>query len=122
VEHLYIVKGLVMDYSDYIEKNPVRWLEFLRPFTAVKRIYVSWEYTPHLILALQNLVKSNRIVAHPTNCFLRGSVETDPSFGPIQEAIGRFVAAQQLVGQPIAFSLWNGHCLEEVYGDNKMEG
>ena len=121
VEHLYVVKGLVIGYSDYIEKNPVQWLEFLRPFTAVKRIYVSWDYTPHLIPALQKLVEERVTELLPTlqTVFLEDFVEDDPSFGPIQEAIGQFVAARQLVGQPIAFSLWNGHCLEEVYG-NKM--
>jgi hypothetical protein len=37
VERLYILKGVwQLHWEGNIENNPARWLELLRPFTAVK--------------------------------------------------------------------------------------
>jgi hypothetical protein len=47
--------------------------------------------------------KSDGCVTHPGEFVLE---ELKPS-GPVQEAIGQFVAARQLLGHPVAVSRWN---------------
>ena len=108
---LYIDEGAVLEHYDNIERNTIQWLEFLRPYTAVKHIYIGWGLTPHLILTLQKIVEERVTEVLPTlqTVFLEDYAENYPSFVPVQEAIGQLVAARQLVGQPIAFSLWDGN-------------
>jgi len=71
-----------------------KWLELLRPFTAVKSLYPSEEYQPSMVSVLQELVGGRTL----RNIFL---TTFEPS-GPSQKAIGQFVAARQLSGRPIA--------------------
>ena len=108
VDRLYIAEGdsNYLCFEEDIEYSPVQWLELLRPFVAVKYLYISREYTPHIVLALQELVGERATEVLPTlqTLFLE---ETHPP-GPVQEAVGQFVAARQLVGQRIALSCWNG--------------
>jgi hypothetical protein len=105
VEHLYIVERLIEHLDGDIEKNPAQWLELLHPFTAVKGLYISGTYTPHVAFALQELVVESVTDILPTLQTL--FFETYPQ-GPAWEAIGQFVVARQLVGQPITLSHWDG--------------
>ena len=68
VEHLYIVGGALrsMRLEGGVERSPARWLEFLHPFTAVKSLYVSREFTPHVAFALQELVGERVTEVLPT--------------------------------------------------------
>jgi hypothetical protein len=79
-----------------------QWLELLRPFAAVKGLHVSRELVPLIALALQELDGDRVAETLPAlqTLFLGGLL---PS-GPVQEAIGQFVAARQLAGHPIAIS------------------
>ena len=130
VEHLYIVEGASLRFNGDIEKCSVQWRGLLRPFSAAKSLYICWEYTSRLALALQELVGERATEVLPTlqTLFLEDS-EYGPSLGDSQEAMGQFVAARQLVGQPIAFSLWNGlkdvcdeiDGLREAYEANEIE-
>jgi hypothetical protein len=81
-----------------------QWLELLRPFSAVKNLYLSEVFAPHIMAALQELVGGRTTEVLPTlrNIFLEGP---QPS-GPIQEAIGQFIAARQVTGRPIVASPW----------------
>ena len=111
VEHLYVLDGASrpVRLESEIDKSPARWLELLHPFTAVKGLYVSWEFTPHVACVLQELVGERVTEALPTLQTL--FLEETNSLGLIQEwkeAIGKFVAARQHVGQSIALSRWNG--------------
>ena len=56
VEILYIYKHqyLELDWKGEIEKT--QWLELLLPFTAVKKLYISKEYAPLILLALRELI------------------------------------------------------------------
>ena len=109
VECLYIAEG-DSHYSDFeedaIEDSPVQWVELLRPFTAVKRLYISLEFTPHLVLALQELVRERVTEVLPTleTLFL----EEPQELGPEQDGIEQFVAARRLVDQCVTLSHWNG--------------
>jgi len=81
------------------------WLEFLYPFTAVKNLYISYEFATLIASALQNLRRENAIELLPAlqNLFvkeLRSSEE-------VQKSIGSFVATRQLSGHPVAVHRWN---------------
>ena len=86
--------------SDWRDGVDNQWLELLRPFTAVKNLYLSEEFQPGIASALQELVGCRTTEALPSlqNIFLS---RFEPS-GPFQEAIGEFIAARQLSDHPIA--------------------
>jgi hypothetical protein len=106
VEHLYIFESAsttpVLRWQDDIESG--QWLELFHPFNAVKSLYISREFTPRIAPALQELVGKGVTEVLPSlqTLFLE---ETLPP-GPVQEAIGQFVAARQLAGHPTAVSHW----------------
>ena len=91
-----------LHWQDDIENS--QWLELLHPFTAVKDLYISQEFTPRIAPALQELVgeRVTEVLPALQTLFLE---EPLPS-GPVQETIGQFVAARQLAGHPIAVSRW----------------
>jgi hypothetical protein len=99
LEHLYILEERFsrLCWQDDIEAS--QWLDLLRPFIAVKSLYVSREFAPHIAPALQELVEE--LPALQT-LFLE---EPFPS-GPVQETIEHFVAARQVDSHPIAVSCW----------------
>ena len=75
------------------------WLEFLRPFHAVKSIYLSEEFQPGIASALQQLVggRTTEVLPSLQNIFL-GDFRP---FGPFQKDIEEFVNARQLSGHSI---------------------
>ena len=80
------------------------WLELLQSFTSLKNLYLSEELTPWIVLVLQELVGSGTTGVLPTleNISLEG-LEVS---GPVQEAIGEFMAARQVTSHPIAVTRW----------------
>jgi hypothetical protein len=92
-------------WQDNIENR--QWLELLHPFSTVKDLYLSKEFAPRIVPALQELVGNRTAEVLPTlqNIFLE---ELQPS-GPVQEGIEKFVAARQLSGSPITVSHWKRH-------------
>jgi hypothetical protein len=106
VEHLYIYRppasSLRTRWIDDIEN--MQWLEILRPFTALKNLYVFKEFAESIAIALQELVRERvtNVLSSLESLFLEGL----PPSGRIQEAIREFVAARQLVDQHISVSLW----------------
>ena len=105
VQHLYVYgfRDFPLQWQDDIEN--MQWLEFLHPFTAVKNLYLSKKFAQHMAPALQELVEERVTDVLPAleNLFLE---ELNPS-GPVQEAIGQFVAARQLLDHPVVVSRWN---------------
>ena len=104
VQHLYIVKdhmGLV--WQDEIESS--QWLEVLHPFTVVKHLFISREFTPRIAPTLQELVgeRASEVLPALQTLFLEGPPL--PS-GPVQEAIEHFIAARQLSARPVSLSRW----------------
>ena len=90
------------DWKDEIENG--LWLQLLHPFTAVKNLYLSEQIALRIGPALQELAEGRMTEVLPAlqNIFLRG---LEPS-GPVQEGIGKFVAARQVTSRPIAVSSW----------------
>ena len=105
VEHLYIYNQLTpLDWQDDIEG--IQWLEFFRPFTFVKSLYISSQLTPHIMPTLLELIGETGIEVLPSLRTL--FVQEPPLSGPVQETVEKFVAARQLAGNPVAVSGWEG--------------
>jgi hypothetical protein len=102
VEDLYITGPVYFVQDDF---NHIRWLEILRPFTAVENLYVCREFAQGIATALQEVIGEGVTNVFPAlKSFF---VEELQSLGPIQEDIGKFVSARQLSGRhPITVSLW----------------
>ncbi len=102
-EHLYIQH----QYLQLVWKNDAientLWFEFLLPFTAVKNLYLSREFAPGIVAALEELGGGiTEVLPSLQDIFVK---ELEPS-GPFQENIRKFVAARQLSNHPIAISVW----------------
>lgn len=102
VEHLYILEDIHPRprWQDVIENS--HWLELLHPFTAMKNLYLSKEFAPRIVPSLQELVGQRMTETLPDlqSLFVR---DLQPS-GPVQEDIGKFVAARQVSDHPITIS------------------
>ena len=107
LEHLYIHEYRAYEnrrrWQDDIEN--IQWLELLRPFTTVKALYLSRDFTTQIILALEELVGERVTEVFPTlqSLFL----EDLHLSGPVQKAIETFVAARRLSGLPLTVSHWD---------------
>jgi hypothetical protein len=90
------------DWKDNIDSD--QWLELLHSFPAVENLYLSKVLAPCVAPALQELVVSRTTEVFPNlrNIFVEELQES----GPVQEGIGKFVAARQVSGHPIAVSHW----------------
>jgi hypothetical protein len=105
VEVLYIKH----QYRHLVWKNVAientLWLHLLRPFTAVKNLYLSKEFAPGIATALQNLDggRITEVLPSLQNIFVNGL----ESSGPFQEKIGKFVAARHLSNHTITISNWD---------------
>ena len=109
VEILYICQDRFSrdDFRDYnIESS--QWLEFLRPFTAVKHLYITPAFTPGIATALQGLVVET--VTEVLPALQTFFLDTLPS-EPIQEAIEKFAAARQ----PFSHSITVSRCGRECF-------
>ena len=94
-----------------------RWLELLRPFTAVENLYLTKEFAPEVAHALQNLAGEIAMVLPIlVNVFIEP--ESQPS-GSVQEAIRQFAAARQLSGHPIVIYHWEGRQVIEQDSDGR---
>ncbi len=103
VETLYIERP----HSQLDWKNNVvntQWLEFLRPFVAVRSLYVSRGFTPGIVSALQTLVGGR--VTEVLPALERISLGFPRRSGPVLGDIRKFAAARRLSGHPIAISEW----------------
>jgi hypothetical protein len=99
VEYLTI-DGFRECWEDVTEN--VLWLEFFQQFTAVKHLSVSNLFAKCIARALQKLVGEDILPALESL-----ALEEFRSSGPVREAIGKFVAARELSGHPVAVSDWN---------------
>jgi hypothetical protein len=93
-------------WQDDIDKiENMQLLEIFRPFTAVKNLYISKKFALCTASALHELVEEG--VPDLLPALESISLEGLQKSGPVQEAIGQFVAARQLLGHHVAVSDWN---------------
>ena len=104
-ENLYIYEYLHSrpNWKDDIENT--EWLDLLLPFVAVKNLYLSKQFSPRIVPALQELTGGRTTEALPAlqNILLEGFQPSEP----IQEGIAQFVSARRLTNHPVAISVWD---------------
>jgi hypothetical protein len=113
LEDLYVYEALPgeqPDWQDNIENT--LWLDLLHRFSTVKNLYLSKEFAPRIVAALQELDGGRTTEVLPTlqNIFLE---EVEPG-GRVQEDIGRIVAARQVSGHTITVSHWERDPIQEL--------
>jgi hypothetical protein len=115
LEDLYIFenRGYPPRWQDDVESLNTLWLDVLRSFVTVKNLYLSEDFVPRIVPALQELVGGRTREVLPTleNIFLEG---LQPA-GPLHEDIERFVAARRLTSHPVAVSRWDGDSKQMRY-------
>ena len=101
LEHLFIGDGHFFLLHGSHTGN-ARWLELLRPFVSVKKLYLTKKFALHIAHALKELVGERVMEVFPIleNVF----IEEFKPVGRVNEAMRRFVAARQLAGHPIILS------------------
>ena len=102
VEDLYIEHrywGLVLKNHDSIDET--QWLRLLRPFTAVKNLYISREFALGIAADLKELIggRITEVLPSLQNIFIR-------PWEPIQNYFEQFIAARRHSDHPIAISVW----------------
>ena len=113
LEDLYVYEALPRgqpDWQDNIENT--LWLDLLHRFSTVKNLYLSEEFAPRIVAALQELDGGRMTEVLPTlqNIFLE---EIEPG-GHVQEDIERIVAARQVSGHTITVSHWERDLIQEL--------
>jgi hypothetical protein len=105
IENLYIHEYLHSrpNWKNNIENT--EWLDLLLPFTAVKNLYLSKQFSPRIAPALQELTggKTTEVLPALKNVLLEGFQPLEP----VQEGIGQFISARQLTNHPVAVSVWD---------------
>ena len=106
VEHLYIAESKYSPKPRWENNIPKsQWLRLLRPFTAVKNLYLSEKIVPLIAPALRDLVGERMTEVLPAlQCLLLEELHTS---GPVLGAITPFLAARQLSAHPIVASYWD---------------
>ncbi len=96
-----------------------QWLDLLHPFTSVKDLELSRDSVPFVAPALQELSgkRVTEVLPALQNLFL---AESQPS-GPVQEAIGKFIAARQLAGFPVTVHHRDRASDDEFVSDSEVE-
>ena len=108
MENLYIYEDLDSppNWTDDIENT--EWLNFLRPFTAVKNLYLSKKSSARIAPALQELAggRTTEVLPALKKVILEGS---QPS-----EGIAQFISARRLISYPVATSVWDRNLVGAV--------
>ena len=104
-EDLYIYERR---YSEPVWKDNIEntlWLELLRPFSAVKNLYLSDKFASLITPALHELTGGSTTEVLPSlqNIFLE---ELQPS-GTVQAGIQQFAATRQVTSHRIAVARWD---------------
>ena len=110
---IFMLERVYIYGPEYLPSSPwqylvmdLDWLEMLQPLTAVKSLYGCKEFAKSIAPVLQELVGERATDVLPAlECLF---LEDFQSSGPVQEAIGQFVAARRFLGRPVAVFHWNG--------------
>ncbi len=112
VEHLHILeRGFSSHHwEDDIESS--QWLDFLLPFTAMKNLYLSKEFAPHIMPALQKLAGDRAREVLPALQYLHLEVPPTTTSPGGYQAVRCCATAPQihenrfLTGQSTAYGWW----------------
>ena len=112
LEDLYLFKHPCLEQGQKDDIENTLWLGLLRPFSGVRNLYLSSEFVPRIVLALQDLIGDRTTVVLPTleKIFLEdpppGPSREDLTLKPEWRDIGRLVAALQVTRPSIAVYRW----------------
>ena len=105
LKDLYILDGSFpkLCWQDDVEYT--LWLELLRPFAAVKNLYICKQFVPHIAPVLQELVggRTTEVLPILEYIFLKGL----QSSGRLHEGIEKFITARRLTSHSLAVSRWD---------------
>ena len=95
--HIQKDRDSLLEWQDNMKNT--QWLDVLHPFTSVKNLELSKDSVPFVAPALQVLSgeRVTEVLPALQNLFLRGP----QPWGPVKEAIRKFIAARQLSGCPV---------------------
>ena len=112
VERLDICETPSMELAGKNEVDSSQWLELLRPFNAVRTLYMSERLEPLVAAALRELTGERTMEVLPAleNVSLDG---LEPS-GSARDAMGSFIAARQLSHHPVLVQRQKGLSLPET--------
>ena len=108
VEHLYILDFGLHNWQDYVESS--QRLELLHPFITVKCFYVSQDLVPHIAPRIAPVMQDiggkrvAEVVPALQTHFFEEQLSSLLHSRPVQESIGKFVAARQLPSHPVTVS------------------
>jgi hypothetical protein len=104
-EHRYHPPAPLQDREDDIENR--QWLDILRPFIAVNKLYLTHNFASRIAPALQSLIGEGVTEVLPSlqNIFLE--LEVRQQLKSIPGRIQHFLSSRRLSGHPIAISRWN---------------
>jgi hypothetical protein len=109
MENLYIdgipIDPSIVTWTHEIQVENTEWLDLLLPFTAVKNLYLSDDFSPRIAPALQELTggRTTEVLPALQNVFLEGFKPSEP----IQDGIAQFISARQFANHPITVSVWD---------------
>jgi hypothetical protein len=105
MENLYIYEDLYSppNWKDDIENT--EWLDLLLPFTAVKNLYLSKQFSPRIAPALLELTggRATEVLPALQNVLLEVFQQSEP----FQEGIAQFISVRRLTNHPVAISTWD---------------
>ena len=103
-EKLFICEEYNLQVDWEYNAQDIRWLELLRPFTALRNLYLSKQFAPHFASALREISGDGTTAVLYTleNLYVEGF---EPSKS-VEEDIERFISARQLTNRPVAISAW----------------
>jgi hypothetical protein len=106
IENLYIYENLYSAPNWKDDTENTEWLDLLLPFTAVKNLYVSKQFSPRIAPALQELTgaRTTEVLPALQNVLLEGFQPSEP----VQEGIAQFISTRQLTNHLGAISFCHG--------------
>jgi hypothetical protein len=104
LERLSIQEGSRLDWHNSLEST--QWLELLRPFTAVRHLYLSQPFAFCIAPALAG--SSERVTAVLPMLQSLSLYEKGGRIKSVQDAIEQFITARQLSGHPVALRYLKG--------------
>ena len=92
-----------LSWKDGIEN--IEWLELLLPFSAVRNLYLSKQFAPHIAPSLQEMTDGGTtgVLSALQNLYLEGFQPSES----IEGGIERFISARQLTDHPVVISVWD---------------
>jgi len=105
-ESLRIVVSVYDPRQDPIFNPDPQWLELLRLFDTVKKLYLSTYVAPRVAQILRRFSAEQVMEVLPTleNVF----ISSDELLGPVKEVLSEFADARQLAGHPLCIDGWEG--------------